>query len=235
MKRDNASYGYFPIHMRSSFSLLRGILSPEKICRLAKEGGAQTVGISDINNTYGLVRFLKAAASEGVKPLASVVLCPDGKPSATVFIMTRKGLVRINGLITALLLRRTYSRRADRARMLDNRDYGKSGWRLPASDWSLAADLLENGWEGLRLASDNVALLNRLRERNTEGLYVKLIYGRPIAALVRWASKLGLPTVALNDGVCVSDDDRELYRTLRAIDLNTPVDDLPKVEALTPA
>jgi error-prone DNA polymerase len=63
-----------PIHVRSYFSLGRGVLSPEAICRRAREQGSAAVGLTDTDNLYGLVRFLVAARREGVRPVAGAVL-----------------------------------------------------------------------------------------------------------------------------------------------------------------
>jgi hypothetical protein len=60
---------YIPLHFHSFFSLLQGLLSPEEICRIARLKGYDSVGITDTNNLYGLIRFIKAAESEGIKPL----------------------------------------------------------------------------------------------------------------------------------------------------------------------
>ena len=228
------NYTYVPIHMRSYYSLLRGVFSPEEICRTAREHGASAVGIADINNMYGLVRFFNAAASEGIKPVASVVVAPKGKPRFTAYVMEREGLARINQIITSLLVdhNRCHGDQTDdkfRDWDLVESDGAliESDGTLIASDEALIASLLENGWEGLRLVSDDTTILERLRERSSKGLYVKLTYERPIGSLAHWAADRRLPVIAVNEGVCASNADREVYRILRAIDLSKSVDDLP--------
>ena len=107
MNNIDFNYAYVPIHMRSYFSLLRGVFSPEEICRAAREHGSPAIGIADINNMYGLVRFFSAAASEGIKPIASVVVAPEGQPRFTAYVMEPEGLTRINQIITSLQIGHT--------------------------------------------------------------------------------------------------------------------------------
>ena len=65
---------YAPLHVRSYFSLGRGCLTPEEICRWAAEQGYTAVGLTDRSNFYGLMRFLRAAEQQGVKPVVGMVL-----------------------------------------------------------------------------------------------------------------------------------------------------------------
>jgi len=228
MSSASFNYTYVPIHMRSHYSLLKGVFSPEEICRAAREHGSSAIGIADINNMYGLVRFFNAAAAEGIKPVASVVVAPEGKPLFTAYVMEPKGLVRINQIITSVQVGHSCCQG-------DQIDDMFRDWQHIESDRDLVENLLEYGWEGLRLISDNTAMLDRLRERSSEGLYVKLTYEKPIASLARWASQRRLPVIAVNEGVCTSNADREIYRILRAIDLSRSIDDLTPEESSTPA
>ena len=106
---------YVPLHFRSYFSLLRGCRSPEDVCRLARERGFPAVGLADRNNLYGVIRFLKAARREGIKPVAGVEVAPGGEHLFTAYIMDRRGWARINGILTALLGREDPAALEDRA------------------------------------------------------------------------------------------------------------------------
>ena len=114
------------IHLafRSSFSLLRGCRSPEEICRFAVERSLSTIAIADINNFYGLIRFLLAARRNGIKPLAAVTVERQGRQLLTAYVMGRRGFSRICGIITNVLT-------------------DSQGSFDPVSD------LVEHGWEGL--------------------------------------------------------------------------------------
>lgn len=63
----------------SNFSLLRGIHSPEVICKIARELGFTAVSLTDHNNLYGFPAFLRACKEYGLQPLAGAeVTAPDG-------------------------------------------------------------------------------------------------------------------------------------------------------------
>lgn len=53
----------------SFFSLSRGVLSPGHICEQARSSGYRSVGITDLNNLYGLPDFLAACGESGLRPL----------------------------------------------------------------------------------------------------------------------------------------------------------------------
>jgi len=56
--------------------------------------------MTDINNFYGLIRFLLAADREGIKPIAGVVVEKEGRVLYTAFVMSRKGDRNICRLLT---------------------------------------------------------------------------------------------------------------------------------------
>ncbi len=199
---------YAPVHFHSYFTLGRGCLSPEDLCRYARREGYKAVGLTDINNFYGLVRFLKAAEREEIKPVAGMVLSSKGASSrgkelCTAYIMERKGFVRLAEIVTDL----------EQTDPLTN--------------------LLEKGWEGLALLSDNMSLLEKLRTRERAGLYIKLTYGKSFIGLVRRAKELKLPLCAVNDSYYIENRDLEICNILRAIDRICLLEDLPAGERLT--
>ncbi len=198
------------IHFRSSYSLLRGCRSPEEICRFARERNLPEVGIADINSFYGLIRFLLAARREGVKPVAGVVIESGGRRLLTAFVMNRAGFGRACAIVSGVL-------------------------RGGAAGCDPVADLRENGWEGLAILTPHpdvaAALAERGGARGNSSLYVQLTYGRPFAALARFAREKGLPTAAIHDTVFLDEADERLYPLLRAIDLNVTVGQLRAGEA----
>jgi error-prone DNA polymerase len=202
------SIAYTGIHLRSYFSLCQGCLSPEEICRYARNQGWPAAGMTDLNNFYGLVRFLNAARREGVKPVAGVVLASGAGELATAYIRNRRGFVRLAEIITNL-------KNQD---PLDN--------------------LLERGWPGLVILSDNTSVLQQLLQhsarggcnpsmrsagtvRSAEGLWVKLTYGRPFSGLVRFARTHKLPLCAVNDAFYIEEGDEYICNLLRAMSRNT--------------
>jgi error-prone DNA polymerase len=65
---------HFLLSAISNFSLLRGVHSPQTICRIAKELGFTAVALTDRNNLYGLPAFLRACNEYELQPFAGVEL-----------------------------------------------------------------------------------------------------------------------------------------------------------------
>jgi error-prone DNA polymerase len=195
------------LHFRSNYSLLRGCRSPEEICHFAREHGIEAVGMADINNFYGLIAFLLAAGREGVRPVVGVVVEQGGRGLFTACVMNREGYSRICRLLTEMLTDE-------------------------AGSYDPVAALQDRGWEGLSLLSPNPDVIRRLAERERQGLYVQLRYGRPFSALAGFARGLGLQTAATQDTVFLREPDERLYHMLRAIDLNTTLERVPPEETL---
>ncbi|MDT8287961.1 MAG: PHP domain-containing protein, partial [Elusimicrobiales bacterium] len=195
MKRDEA----LPqIHCRSSYSLLAGPVSPEEICRRAAAEGALQVGMVDRGNLYGLPALYRAASRSGLKAFAGAEFSRPGTdeeapPLFTFYPLDRGGFARLNRLITRLS--------AD-------------------SSADPAALLLEEGWEGARVAVFSPDLLSRLLERGPRGLRAALVWRLPFRSMLSAARKLKIPPLALNLALYRDEKERRFYRLLRAVDQN---------------
>ncbi len=198
--------GFTYLSFRSNYSFLRGCRSPEAICRFARERSISTVGMTDVNNFYGLISFLLAAGREGVRPVAGVVVEKDGRDLFTAYVMNRKGFGGICRVLTGLLT-----------------TDGEGAYDPVAA-------LQERGWEGLSILSPHPDVIDRLAARERRGLYVRLDYGRPFSALAGFARAHGLPVAASYDTVFFDDGDERLYPLLRAMDLNTTLERVPAEE-----
>ncbi len=167
------------LSFRSNYSLLRGCRSPEEICRFARERSISTVGMTDINNFYGLIVFLLAAGREGLRPVAGVSVEKDGRILFTAYVMNRKGFGVICRVLTELFA-----------------DTAPNGEETNAPGTSQAYDpvaaLEDRGWEGLSILSTHPDVIERLAARERRGLYVQLSYGRPFSALAGFARTRGL-------------------------------------------
>jgi len=210
------------LSFRSNYSLLRGCRSPEEICRFARERNISTVGMTDINNFYGLIVFLLAAGREGVRPVVGVAVEKDGRVLFTAYVMNRKGFSVICRVLTELL-----TGDVPGAFVGDVPGaFGSDG----EGAYDPVAALQERGWEGLSILSPHADVLDRLAARERRGLYVQLSYGRPFSALAGFARDRGLPAAAVQDTVFFDDGDERLYPLLRAIDLNTTLEHVPAEE-----
>ena len=242
---------YAPMHCRTSFSLLNGCLSPEEVCAAAAADGYGAAAVADINNFYGLIRFARAASASGIKPIAGVRIVPGTAGGLTTYCMNRRGFARANEIITRLLEDEAriggFPGYAETLRSKEGRSGAVacsggvriggvteqgSGRRIDSDRYDPVADLAEDGWEGLWIVSDDPAVLTRLSARGREGLFAGLFYGLPFGRFAAWARRAGLPCMALNDAVFRTPEDRRLHRILRAIDLNTVVEELAPGEIL---
>ena len=185
------------LHFTSCFSLGYGFLTPETICRRAKQRGYGAVGLVDRHNFYGLVRFLKAAEREGVRPIVGMALRREGSRSFTAYVLDRRGFVRLNQIVS---------------------HRGES---------DLLEDLLTEGWSGLALASEDPGFLQSLSRRQRRGLYVKLTYGLPFSELLRFSRSSGLPALAVNDALSMDGEDDWIGDLLRSISRCCSVEELP--------
>jgi len=199
--------GYGPLHCRTYYSFLSGCLSPEDVCSFVAAEGSACAGITDINGLYGLPVFIREAERAGIKPVVGAVIAPAGTPLFTAYTMSRRGFGRLCELISAVAALRECR--------------GVDGTLDPV------ADLAEHGWEGLRIVSDDPAVLERLRQRQKRDVYAGLVYGRPFASLVRRARCLDIELLAYNDLVYLDAKDPPFLRLLRAMDKNTLVEEVP--------
>ena len=67
----------------SSFTLLDSPTKVSDLINTAKEKGYQSVGLTDINVTYGLVNFYELAKKAGIKPLLGMQVRLNGLIDST--------------------------------------------------------------------------------------------------------------------------------------------------------
>jgi len=71
------SNGFVHLNSHSWFSFLWGGSSPEVLAKRASEISHEEMAITDVNGMYGSVRFQRACARYGVKPITGVDLRPE--------------------------------------------------------------------------------------------------------------------------------------------------------------
>jgi error-prone DNA polymerase len=214
----STSMPYAPLGFRSHFSLLRGYLSPEEICRQAAAWGCKAVGLTDVNNLYSLPRFLTAAQDRGLKPVVGAVIERGGK-LFTAYVLNRRGYARLCALLTKLLVEDTMKL------------YFKEEGEPP---YDPVEDLLQKGWQGLAIAAEDTAVLEKLIQRHSAELYVELCFYKGFMKQVRWARVKGLPVLAVNSAVFKNAADEYMLNVLRAVDLNINLVSLPPEEKPKP-
>ena len=94
----------------SSFSLLQSPITVDQLVKQAKQRNYQAIALTDINVTYGLVEFYKAAKNTGIKPLLGMQVRINGlidesrKFDYVVLAKNQKGLENIFRLSSAINL-----------------------------------------------------------------------------------------------------------------------------------
>ena len=69
----------------SNFSILRGILSPESICKFAREFGYTSVAITDRNNLYGLPAFIRSCKEHAIACIIAAELLDEQGCSVLIY------------------------------------------------------------------------------------------------------------------------------------------------------
>ncbi len=199
-------------HYRSYFSLLRGLIPPEEICRRAAEAGADTAALCDINNFYGMVRFINAAEKNGIKPVSGADIASDGRILCTVYPRSRAGYGELNVVLSRIL---DAEREEEKCGISEDR-------RTDPLDL-LCGSIIPDSY----IVSANRGTLLRLRSAGYTELYAGLRCQHPFRSFARWARENGFPCAAFSNVVFSDKDDWKLYRLLQAIRLCCRVKDLP--------
>ena len=67
------------VHLRvkSAYSLLEGAIRPKELAELARANAMPAVGITDVNNLFGVYEISDALAKAGVQPIVGCLLSVD--------------------------------------------------------------------------------------------------------------------------------------------------------------
>ena len=97
---------YIPLRAHSEFSITDGIIRVGELAKTAAEYGYPAVALTDLMNTFGLLKFYKACRKVGVKPILGVEvrianLKQPAQPfRALLLIRNHSGYVRLGELLT---------------------------------------------------------------------------------------------------------------------------------------
>jgi error-prone DNA polymerase len=87
------------LHVHSFYSMMRGVSSPEILCREAKKAGFTHLALTDLNGFYGLVNFLEAARATGIEPIVGTEI-KTAQTSAVFLARTAAGYEILSDIIT---------------------------------------------------------------------------------------------------------------------------------------
>ncbi|MDJ0762728.1 MAG: DNA polymerase III subunit alpha [Myxococcota bacterium] len=184
-----------PLTLRSYYSLMWGVCSPQDICHAAKQLGYQRIALTDTDNLYGLWSFLTACRRSGIAPIIGAELTDKTTcQRAICLVETPTGYANLCRLITR--------RHCD-------------------TDFDLATTLPTYA-PGLIVLTQSLDLLQRW---HGAGVTVAgALPRRPDNAgsrRRRFCQDLGIPAVATPGSFFLKPGDAAIHRLLRAIDLNT--------------
>ncbi|WP_024303592.1 DNA polymerase III subunit alpha [Pseudogulbenkiania sp. MAI-1] len=193
------------VHLRlhSEFSIHDGIVRLDDAVKRAKKAGMPAIGMSDLMNLFGMVKFYKACRGNGIKPIVSVdvlISNEDDRDKPWRLLLTAKnraGYLRLCDLLTQAMLHNQYRGRAELKReWLENGDNSQliclSGAHLGDIGLALAngqrdvAERRARYWAGL--FPDNFYLeVQRLDNPQIESVVQQTLW---------LAGETGLPVVA---------------------------------------
>ncbi|BAK77837.1 DNA polymerase III, alpha subunit [Pseudogulbenkiania sp. NH8B] len=204
------------VHLRlhSEFSVYDGIVRLDDAVKRAKKHGMPAIGMSDLMNLFGMVKFYKACRGNGIKPIVSVdalISNDDDRDKPSRLLLTAKnraGYLRLCDLLTQAVLHNQYRGRAELKReWLENGDNSQliclSGAHLGDVGMALAngqrdvAERRARYWAGL--FPDNFYLeVQRLDNPQIEGVVQQTLW---------LAGETGLPVVATHPIQFMDPDD----------------------------
>lgn len=98
---------YIPLRLHTEFSITDGTVRIKQAVKKAAEYGLPALGISDLMNFFGLVKFYKACRGAGIKPIAAADVwienpdAPDKPFRAMLVVKNDAGYLRLSELLTA--------------------------------------------------------------------------------------------------------------------------------------
>lgn len=91
----------------SYYSLRYGTIPVDKLPALAMQAGAEAVLLTDINNSTGIIDFVKACNKEGIKPLAGMEFHSGNRLLYTGIAENNEGFKELNDLMSRRNLQQT--------------------------------------------------------------------------------------------------------------------------------
>jgi DNA-directed DNA polymerase III PolC len=231
------------LHVHSQYTLLGATPSVEELARHAASDGLSHLALTDTNALYGAVSFARACREVGVQPIAGMVatvalpqnLAPgilDVQPAGHLVLLATgpagyRSLCRLSSLIQGHPDRQ--ARAAAGLGMDDLRAHAEGLICLTGG---------RRGWVERTLRAGQQQAARRFAGRlaaiyGPASVYLSLELHKPgdeavARQIVELGESLGLATVAAQPVCCLSPDDAPSLKLLRAIDLNCPLDAVPK-------
>ena len=207
---------YIPLRLHTEFSITDGMVRIKKLIAKAQEYGLPALGISDLMNEFGLVKFYKTCRGAGIKPIGAADVwignpnAPDKPFRAMLIIRNDAGYLRLSELLTEAYVGK--DRNIHHAELnpewLENGDNSGLICLSGAHYGEVGVNLLNGNEDVARAAALKYAAwfpdafyleLQRLPERPE--------WEACVSGSVKLAEELGLPVVATHPTQFMSRDD----------------------------
>ncbi len=88
------------INCHSYYSLRYGTLSIEKLIETAREHNVDALALTDINNSTGMISFVKQCRKNGIKPIAGIEIRNRNKHLYILIARNNQGFKEVNDFVT---------------------------------------------------------------------------------------------------------------------------------------
>ena len=90
MAEDRSAAQFVHLRVKSSYSLLEGAIRPKELAGLARANAMPAVGITDVNNLFGVYEISEALTKSGVQPIVGALLSVELEHQPQPSIGTRR-------------------------------------------------------------------------------------------------------------------------------------------------
>ncbi|MES2916981.1 MAG: DNA polymerase III subunit alpha [Pseudomonadota bacterium] len=215
------------LHVRSEFSLKDSIVRIDELVKAAATAEMPAVGLCDLMNLYGLVKFYKAAQGKGIKPVFGVDLVlaeGEERQYVTVLVMNEAGYRNLIQVVSrayiegqqlgeALAQRSWLEQQAEGLIVLLGR-HSDVGHALLGNDVAQATPLLQR-WMSAFSQRCYLEITRTNRVGDEEHLH----------AAVELAGRLQCPVVATNDVRFIAREEFEAHEVRVCIAQSYTLDD----------
>ena len=220
----------------SGFTLLESPTKVKNLAENAKKKGYSAIALTDINITYGLVDFYKAAKDTGIKPLLGMQLRINGlideanKYDLIVIAKDDQGYKNILRLSSAVNL---LTENGEKENVLTLEDLKKYlGHLILITPSNLHSELKMLQTNNPKMGANYLRKLQDALPSSSSmylGVYADSGQQEYINYIRSLATQFDLPLTAVEDGQYLNRNEQFLRRTLQAIKTNTHLENIEQL------
>ncbi len=220
----------------SGFTLLESPTKVKNLAENAKKKGYSAIALTDINITYGLVDFYKAAKDTGIKPLLGMQLRINGlideanKYDLIVIAKDDQGYKNILRLSSAVNL---LTENGEKENILTFEDLKKYlGHLILITPSNLHSELKMLQTNNPKMGANYLRKLQDSLPSSSSmylGVYADSGQQEYINYIRSLATQFNLPLTAVEDGQYLNGNEQFLRRTLQAIKTNTHLENIEQL------